>query len=103
MRLSSSRIESIHAYGVASWLRMKKPGPFVAICFTAFQVFMSITLTTPSLRFGVAITGLPSWTKVMPEPRCGMPGRSRSAILRRTSRCTTCPLPASRDAPITSL
>ena len=34
--------------------------------------------------------------KVMPEPRCGMPGRLRSAIFLRTSRFTTWPLPASR-------
>jgi hypothetical protein len=41
---------------VFSWLRMKKPGPGVAMVLTVFQVFMSITLTTPSFRFGVAST-----------------------------------------------
>ena len=71
---------------VASWLRMKKPGPGVGICFTTFQSFTSITLTTPSFRFGVAITVRPSRCQLMPEPRCGMPARSIVAILRCTSR-----------------
>ena len=47
---------------------------------------MSMTLTMPSLRFVVASTGVPFHSQVMPEPRCGRPGRSTVAILRRTLR-----------------
>ena len=86
-----------------SWLRMKKPGPGVAMSFTSFQVFMSITLITPSCRLGLASTRVPPWSKVMPEPRCGMPAIGSVAILRRTSRFTTWPLgvpsACGRDAP----
>ena len=76
-----------------------------------FQVCMSMMLMTPSLRLGVAITvrsrPLASFHfQLMPEPRCGMPGSSRSAIFLRTSRLTTWPLTALfaslREAPITS-
>ena len=74
-----------------SWLRMKKPGPRILICFTFSKVFRSMTVISPSFRFGEAITrrSLPAGSvhfQVMPEPRCGMPGRSRSAIFLRPSR-----------------
>ncbi|MDT4884221.1 hypothetical protein FQZ97_1203400 [compost metagenome] len=62
----------------------------MGIVATGFQVFMSITSMAPPLRFGEASTVLPFQAKVMPEPRCGMPAMGRSAILRRTSRFTTC-------------
>ena len=65
---------------------MKKPGPRVSIFFTVFQFLVSIKLTTPSFRFGVARTVVSRYGQVMPEPRCGMPGSSTSAILRPTTR-----------------
>ena len=59
---------------------------------TSCQLFMSITLITPSCRLGLASTRVSPRSKVMPEPRCGMPAIGRVAILRRTSRLTTWPL-----------
>ena len=66
---------------------------------TVRQVPMSMTLTAPSFRFGVASTVRPPTSQVMPEPRCGSPGRSISAIRRPESSATTWPKP-SREAPI---
>ena len=53
---------------------------------------MSITLITPSFRLGLASTRVPLQSKVMPEPRCGMPAMGSVATLRRASRLTTWPL-----------
>jgi len=38
---------------------MKNPGPRVSIRLISRQFFMSMMLTTPDLRLGVAITGRP--------------------------------------------
>ncbi|MNT82063.1 hypothetical protein D3C72_2217410 [compost metagenome] len=70
---------------------MKKPGPWVGICLTVFQVRMSRMLTSHSLRLGVAITGRPSQSQVIPEPRCGMPGRSMLATFLPEFRSMTWP------------
>ena len=83
-----------------SWLRKKKPGPSVGMVATVCQLCMSITLTWASFRLVLATTRRPSRSPEMPEPRCGMPGRSRAAMARRTSRLTTWPRP-SRLAPTT--
>ena len=80
--------------GVFSWLRMKNPGPSVGICLTVFQFFMSMTLTTPSLQVRASPSRrAPASAQVMPEPRCGMPGRSTLgdlACARRGARPGRC-------------
>ncbi len=74
-------MESVQANGVFSWLRMKKPGPGVAMVRTGFQLFMSTTSMAPPCRLGLASTVVPFQAKVMPEPRCGIPAMGRSATL----------------------